>query len=43
MDLHKLKGKNICNEILSSEFLIKVSRNIQITKRGVLQLLLKTS
>ena len=38
-----LKEKNIYYEILLSKFLIKVSKNIQIIKGGVLQLLLKTS
>ena len=38
-----LKEKNTYYEILLSKFLIKVSKNIQIIKGGVLQLLLKTS
>ena len=41
MDLHNQSGKNIYYEILLSEFLIKVGKNIQIILNGgVLQLLL---
>ena len=41
MDLHSQSGKNVYYEILLSEFLIKVGKNIQIILNGgVLQLLL---